>query len=216
MGRETVIGIRWGNGCPCREVDVALCSHASWQLLRGLTRLYPVTYSQILFPYADALSLSDRKGTESTRIFGTHLLLRGIGEETGKALLAEGRAFLEGTGYAAQSGLSRRLAPQLTELPLTDGRVCADDVAVFLAAECGGLYAVGNFADMLSGFVPHWRIREAARMYASFTEIAFRQTGGALSGLCGGRVVLRGSGADRDALLPLLRETYFQKTGCML
>ena len=213
MRNETIIGIQWGGGAhnEYSESEVALCSFASWRMLHCLMD-FPVTYSQVLFPYADALSLSEKKGTESTRVFGTHLLLRNVSEEAVEKMLDSGREFLSELCYDSETDFPQRLAPQVTAFSLNEGSVCADDLAAFLQGECGEWQTVGDFSKMLSGFVPHWRIREAARVYASFTEIAYRQSRGAIAGLCGGRAVLRdGCG---DALKDELEKLFYQKTGC--
>ena len=77
--KERMTGLRFAVQ-PTRE-NIAQCSELSAKLLRELVERHKITYNQILYPYADALLLSGAAGTQSTRIFGTHILLRNVPDE---------------------------------------------------------------------------------------------------------------------------------------
>ena len=192
---ETVTAIRFIVE-PTAE-SISLCSELSAGFFTALVRNHPVTFNQILYPYADALSRSGRPGTERTRVFGTHILLRHVELPLVSAAMAESLP----TG-----------APQweLVELPVCEGAVMSSDAAEFLRtqAECS-LPSAGNFADMLSGYVPHWRIRECARVFASFSEMSYRRAKGEIIGLLGGRLVLTPQCECPDAIAAI----FTQKTG---
>ena len=189
---EAVTGIRFTVE-PTAE-SISRCSELSGCFLSALVRNHPVTFNQILYPYADALSLSGRPGTESTRIFGTHLLLHNV--ECAAAL--------------AESLPCGGPDWELVELPVCDGAVMSSDVAEFLraGAECS-LPSVGNFPEMLGGFVSHWRIRECARLFASFSEMSYRRAGGEIVGLLGGRLILTPQCDCQEVLSAI----FTQKTG---
>lgn len=200
---EKLLGLRFGGrDLLYDEARISACSLASRVALRHLVDNYPVTFGQVVFPYADMLSLSGKTGTESTQIFGTHLILRGVEEEFVAAALSEGLA------AAAESGWQPDVV--VHHFYTMDGCAAAEEIAAFLACHCEG-QTVGDFAGMLGGFVPHWRIREAAKAFASFSEMAYRITKGGVCGLAGGTLALRGG------LFPecveKVRDVCFQKTG---
>ena len=96
-----------------------------------------------------------------------------------------------------------------TDFSLTEGSVAAEEINDFLKDE-NQLTTVGDYGITLSGFVPHWRIREASKTFGSFSEMAYRRSKGAVCGLSGGKLVLK-SGCD---CVEDLTEIFFQKTGC--
>ena len=194
---ESITGIRF-TAEPTAEV-IKECSCLSAAYLRYLTETRAAVYNQILYPYADTLSLSGMPGAESTRIFGTHMLLRGIGAAEAEAAAAE--------------VLPSEAPPrEYRAFTLTDGAAKSADIAAFLreGAE-SGLPSVGDFSEMLGGYVTHWRIRECARVYASFSEMAYRRAKGEIIGLCGGRLILTPECDCREALSSILT----QKTGTL-
>ena len=95
-------------------------------------------------------------------------------------------------------------------LPRPTTVVMSSDAAEFLdaGAECA-LPSVGSFSEMLSGFVPHWRIRECARIFASFSEMSYRRAKGEIVGLLGGRLILTPQCDCPEALSVI----FTQKTG---
>ena len=207
---ERVIGIRFR--VPPEPDAVAACSELSWRFFRRLIGNRRAVFNQILFPYADALSVSGNPGTESTRVFGTHILLRNIPPEAAAGSLESSRE--DFTETAPES-----LPPyEIIEFPLTDGCVMSADIAEFLSpaeefpspAAPDGMTQAGDFSLMLGGFLPHWRIRECARIFASFTEMAYRATHGEISGVYGGSLLL----PSASPCLPAVREIFSIKTGC--
>lgn len=205
---ENIIGIKFN--VASTPQNIAVCSEISAECCRCLMQNYPVTYSQILYPYADALSLSGKKGTEGTRIFGTHAIFNGIHTDA----LANAVEF--GIKSAAEkfgldeSELKEKFPTEITEFTLTDGSVPAGQLHEFLLAENSGFAAVGDFGKMLSGFMPHWKIREAARVFASFSEMSYRKSGGRVYGLAGGKLAVSEECTDIAAL----EDIFHQKTGC--
>lgn len=175
---EQIIGIRL-IAEPTGE-QTARCSEISSLIMKTLMAKHKITYNQILYPYADALSLSGKPGTESTRVFGTHMLLRNVPEEWLTEALAE---------------CACDIPCELMQFPLTEGAAMSDDIQAFLqSGEAAGSEAnlpqVGEFGRMLSGYVPHWRIRECSRVFASFCEMAYRRAHGKIAGLSGGSLLL--------------------------
>ena len=191
---EKITGIRFITE-PTPE-NISLCSEYSIRFFSGLMKEHGVIFNQILYPYADALSLSGKPGTESTWVFGTHILIRNVEGGAASSILEEIKP--------CQAGW------ELEELPVIDGEAMSRDIAEFLGAdeECQ-LPAVGEFSRMLGGFVPHWRVREAARLFASFTEMSYRRSKGELVGLLGGRLILTPECDCSEALSSI----FTQKTG---
>ncbi|MBQ1441646.1 MAG: hypothetical protein IIZ08_06990 [Clostridia bacterium] len=192
---ERITGIRYITEPAAEEIKRR--SEYSAEFLNALIKRGQITYNQILYPYADALSLSGGEGTESTRIFGTHILLRNVEESA--ACEAMGEAMRErGAEY------------ELTEFTMYEGAVMAADVREFLKKGSDkALNCAGDFGELLTGYARHWRIRECARIYASFCEMAYRRTKGGIAGLCGGKlIILTGEEGLREAA-----EIYVQKTG---
>lgn len=179
--------------------NIKKCAELSAAFFRALVNERQLPYNRILYPYADALSLSGRPGTESTRIFGTHILLRGV------------------TAELAQSVTESCLPPdaparEYREFPMYDGAAMSSDLAQFLQTPAeSALPSVGSFAQMLGGYVTHWRIRECARVFASFSEMAYRRAKGEIAGLQGGSLILTPSCDCRQDLLHILT----QKTGLL-
>ena len=194
MSMERILGIRF-IAEPTAE-NISRCSAYSARFFSVLVKDQQITYNQILYPYADALSLSGRTGTESTRVFGTHILLRNVDSSRASAVLAE--------------CLPSEARWELEELPVSDGAAMSQDIAAFLqtSADCE-LPFVGEFSAMLGGFVTHWRIRECARVFASFTEMSYRRAKGELIGLHGGRLLLTPECDCPEALAGI----FTQKTG---
>ncbi len=183
------------------ERAIQRCSELSAVFFSALVQRHNITYNQILYPYADALSLCGNPGTMSTRIFGTHILLRGVEVQVITNVMEE----ILSSGGLGNSALSY----DVVEFRLYDGAALACDMAEFLCGE-EGLRSVGDFGGMLGGFVAHWRIRECARVFASFSEMAYRRAKGAVCGLYGGRLVLSSECDCAEAL----SEIFTQKTGC--
>lgn len=199
---ERLLGLRFGGGDLVYDGEhIAICSLASRVMLWHLMDNCPVTFSQLLYPYADALSLSGKNGTESTQIFGTHLILRGVEEVSVAAALADGLA------AAAERGWEPDVI--VHHFYMADGCAAAAEIAAFLACRCEG-ETVGDFGGMLGGFVPHWRIREAAKVFASFSEMTYRLTKGGVYGLAGGKLLLH-DGLP-TACIEKVRTVCFQKT----
>lgn len=205
---ENIIGIKFN--IEVTPQNIAVCSEISAACCRCLMQDYPVTYSQILYPYADALSLSGRKGTEGTRIFGTHAIFRGIDAETLSKAVELGIRSAAEKFELDEAELSEGFPAELTEFKLTDGSVSAGQLHEFLRAERVEFAAVGDFGKMLSGFMPHWKIREAARVFASFSEMSYRKSGGKVYGLAGGRLAV----SKEFDNIAVLEDIFRQKTGC--
>jgi hypothetical protein len=194
---ESIIGIRFVT--TLTEENIILCSELSARLLSDLTGKGCV-FGQILYPYADTLSLSGNPGAKSTRIFGTHLLLRNISPEAVAASLD-----------SLAGGMAEEIPPmESIAFPLTEGSARAGDIAAFLDTP-DELPSVGDFGGMLSGYVRHWRIRECARIFASFSEMAYRAGRGGAIGLQGGRLILKSSFPPEQ--LPAIRDIFTLKTG---
>ncbi len=207
---ESIIGIKFGrNGSAYTEHNIAACSLVSRGMFKFMIDKRPTTFSQILYPYADMLSLCGESGTESTQIFGTHMILHNIGNDIVAAALEYGMDF------AVQNGLASDTAGDILPLQIigftpSDGYVAAEDIAEFLQCGCDA-QTVGNFSEMLSGFIPHWRIREAAKVFASFSEMSYRVSKGLICGLSGGKLALYG---ETDAqTLNEIKKICFRKTG---
>lgn len=200
---ERIIGIKFGSGeFVYDEQHIEICSVISRSVFQYLIDNCPVTFNQILYPYADMLSLSYQRGTESTKIFGTHMILRGIEEDFVASALFHGLEAVTDNDWQ----------PDVTvhHFWLNDGCAAAEEIAAFL--ECGcDVPTVGDFAKMLSGFVAHWRIREAAKVFASFSEMSYRVSKGAVCGLAGGRLALRWD--IEPHIIEKLNNICFQKTG---
>ena len=198
--KESITGLRF-IAEPTQE-NVAQCSEQSARLLRTLVERHNITYNQILYPYADALSLSGVAGTQSTRIFGTHILLRNVPKELIDNVMHE--CFTE---EKSQIPVFHR---EIVEFPLTDGMVKSSDIAEFLGVKQElPLPWAGEFAGMLGGWLPHWRIRECARYFASFSEMSYRRAKGEIVGLYGGRLILTPECNCPDDLAAI----FTQKTG---
>ena len=193
---ESIIGIKFDTESACDRIKC--CSELSAFFFTQLVKNHKVTYSQILYPYADALSISGNPGAKSTRIFGTHILLRGVDPTVIKSVLD---AIME-TDACERSY-------ELVEFRIYDGAVMAVDIAEFLNVT-SSLPGVGEFSAMMGGFVPHWHIRECARVFASFSEMAYRRAKGAICGLEGGRLIV----SDECDCAEALCEIFTQKTGC--
>lgn len=205
---ENIIGIKFN--IACTPQNIAVCSEISAECCRCLMQNYPVTYSQILYPYADALSLSGRKGTEGTRIFGTHAIFRCINANALSEAVGFGVKSAAEKFALEQAEVKEKFPTEFTEFSLTDGSVSAGQLHEFLHADGEEFAAVGDFGRMLSGFMTHWRIREAARVFASFSEMSYRQSGGRVYGLAGGKLAVSRECEDIAAL----EEIFRQKTGC--
>lgn len=200
---EQILGVRFGgHDFVYDEQQIAACSLISCGVLRYLVDNYPVTLNQILFPYADMLSLSGKNGSESTQIFGTHMILRGVEEDFVAA------ALFDGLSSAAEH--DRQPDVIVHHFSTVGGCAAAEEIAAFL--KCDGIVpTVGDFAQMLGGFVSHWRIREAAKAFASFSEMSYRVSKGAIVGLAGGRLTLRENVAP--TVMGKLQSICYQKTG---
>lgn len=197
------MGLKFGgDGFVGTEQNIAMCSAISRGVFRYLINNCPVTFHQILYPYADMLSLSCNPGTESTRIFGTHMILGGIEEDFVAAALFD--------GFASVADNGRQPDVTVHHFRLNDGCPTVEEIAAFL--ECDSdVPTVGDFAKMLGGFVSHWHIREAAKVFASFSEMSYRVSTGAVCGLAGGQLALR---RDIDPnVMEEIRQICFQKTG---
>ena len=196
---EEIIGLRL-IAAPTED-NLSFCSRLSAKVMSELVKRRNVLFNQILFPYADALSLSGKPGTQSTRIFGTHMLLRNVTRKLVEEVIQN--CFTE-------EGLILPPEYEIVEFNLTDGAAKAADLAGFLnkGEECS-LPGAGNFAGMMSGYLPHWRIRERARVFASFSEMAYRIARGEISGLYGGRLILTPQCRCWDAI----ESVFVQKTG---
>ncbi|MDD6396180.1 MAG: hypothetical protein PUB37_08410 [Firmicutes bacterium] len=205
---KKIIGIKFN--IACTPQNIAVCSEISAECCRCLMQNYPVTYSQILYPYADALSLSGRKGTEGTRIFGTHAIFRGVDIDVMNEAVGFGVKSAAEKFALDPAEVKEKFPAEFTEFSLTDGSVPAVQLHEFLYAEGGEFAAVGDFGRMLSGFMPHWRIREAARVFASFSEMSYRKSGGRVFGLAGGKLAVSRECENIAALEDIFR----QKTGC--
>lgn len=204
---ENIIGIKFNVKCTPQNIEI--CSEISVCCCRCLMQDYPVTYSQILYPYADALSLSNKKGTEGTRIFGTHMIFRGVDRE----ILESAIEF--GVRYAAdkfniENELKENFISEFVQFDLIDGNAAASEIHQFLSLESCETVTVGNFGLMLSGFLPHWRIRESSRIFASFAEMSYRKSNGKVCGLAGGSLALSEECDCMDELINI----FHQKTGC--
>lgn len=202
---EEIIGIKLGgNDFEYTEHNIYMCSSISRYMLKYIIDNYPLTFNQILYPYADMLSLSGKVGTESTQIFGTHIILRNVCGDIVSSLLE----------YCVKSAIDMTngvIQPGTVQFSLSEGCVAAEDIAEFLKCECS-VQTVGDFGKMLNGFVPHWRIREAAKAFASFSEMSYRISNGAVCGLSGGRLALRDS--FNMCRVDEIKKVCFQKTGC--
>ena len=199
--KESMIGLRFV--AEPTEENIQRSAELSERLLRTLVKEHNLTYNQILYPYADALSLSGMKGTESTRIFGTHILLRNISAEQLHHVMS--------ICFTDEAGQSIPIPHEIIEIPLTEGSAKTADVERFLkAGKPPQLRSVGEFSEMLGGYVRHWRIREAARIYASFSEMSYRRAKGEILGLCGGKLILTNACDCPEAVAAI----YTQKTGC--
>lgn len=205
---EKVIGMKFN--IEYTPQNIALCSAISAGCCRCLMQNYPVTYSQILYPYADALSLSGKKGAEGTQIFGTHAIFRGIDSDALKNSVKCGIKSVNGKFELDEAEIEEKFTVEFIEFNLIDGNVTATHIREFLKSECSEIVTVGDFGAMLSGFTTHWRIREAARIFASFAEMAYRKSGGIVCGLVGGKLVLDG----KCDCMNELEDIFFQKTGC--
>ncbi len=205
---DKIIGIKFN--IANTPQNIAVCSEISAECCRCLMQEHLVTYSQILYPYADALSLSGRKGTEGTRIFGTHAIFHGIDAEILTAAVEFGIKSAAEKFELDEAVLRQDFSAELTEFTLTDGSVPAGQLREFLRTEDGEFAAVGDFGKMLSGFMPHWKIREAARVFASFSEMSYRKSGGRVYGLSGGKLAVSRDCDDIAAL----EDIFSQKTGC--
>ena len=203
---ENIIGIKFRTECISRNVP--LCSLASVECFRCLMRDYPVTYSQILYPYADALSLSNVKGTEGTRLFGTHALFHGIEPEVLKCAAEYGIKSATEQLQLNSGDITDDFFVDIVEFELIDGNVAAGDIREFLKCP-SDMVTAGDFGAMLSGFMPHWKLREAARVFASFVEMAYRKSGGAACGLLGGKLAINGDCGCLDEI----NDIFYQKTG---
>ena len=199
--KDRIIGIRFT--APPTQENVIRCSELSAAFLNALVKRCNITYNQILYPYADALSLSGAEGTESTRIFGTHILLRNIQDEAIETVMQQ-------CFTAENQPVTDKY--EALDLPLTDSAAKSSDIAEFLSAgEEFGLPWVGDFTGMLAGWLPHWRIRESARNFASFSEMAYRRSGRQVIGLYGGKLILTPQCDCPEAL----SEIFTQKTGAV-
>lgn len=197
--RERITGVRFT--APPTQENIMKCSELSAAFLRTLVEEQAITYNQILYPYADALSLSGAPGTESTRIFGTHMLLRNVTSEQINAVMQE-------CFTAKNMATSDQF--EAINIPLTESTAKSSDVVSFLAAEeeCA-LPTVGDFTKMLAGWLPHWRIRENSRIFASFSEMAYRVSKCQVIGLYGGKLILTHQCDCSEALSAI----FTQKTG---
>ena len=198
--KERMTGLRFAVQ-PTRE-NIAQCSELSAKLLRELVERHKITYNQILYPYADALSLSGAAGTQSTRIFGTHILLRNVPDEIIENVNPKN---------LTDDNVQNPLPEYETEtLPLTEGAVKSTDIAKFLTeGKQPEFPSAGDFAKLLSGWLPHWRIRECSRIFASFSEMAYRRAKGQVIGLYGGKLILTPECDCQEALGAI----FTQKTG---
>ena len=202
---ENLLGLRFfGADVVYDGQKIEICSLASRVALRYLADHYPVTLNQMVFPYADRLSLSGKPGSESTQLFGTHLILRNVAEEAVAEALSE--------GLSATAAANGDWQPDVVvhHFGMSDGCAAAEEIAAFLECSCDGT-TVGDFAGMLGGFLPHWRIREAAKEFASFSEMAYRVTKGGVYGLAGGALLLH-DGLASD-VIDRVRDVCWQKTG---
>ncbi len=205
---ESIIGIKFNISHTPQNIKV--CSEISAECCSYLMRNCPITYSQILYPYADALSLSGKKGAEGTRIFGTHAIFHGIHADELNVAVEFGIKFVSEKLEIDEDVLAASFSAEITEFMLTDSSVSAEQLHEFLHTESGELTLVGDFGKMMSGFMPHWRIREAARVFASFSEMSYRKSGCKVYGLAGGKLVVDNECANIAAL----EDIFHQKTGC--
>lgn len=199
-GMERITGLRITAAASPEQIRVS--GELSRKIMERLIKQYSFTYNQILYPYADALSLSGAEGTESTRIFGTHMLLRNVAPEEIKDVMQQ--------CFTEEKSQMQPIDSEIVTFSLTEGAVSSTEIAGFLSEEKAiDLMWVGDFSKMLSGWLPHWRIRECARVYASFSEMSYRRAKGEIVGLYGGRLIL----TDRCDCREALSEIFTQKTG---
>lgn len=198
--KERITGLRFS--VPPTEENIAICSALSANLLKALVERHHVAYNQLLYPYADALSLSGAPGTQSTRIFGTHLLLRNIPNELLNAVMQQ--------CFTDENAPNTPPEQEIVEFSLTEGAAKSSDVVGFLReGETCPLPSAGDFGGMLGGYLPHWRIRECARYFASFSEMSYRRAKGEIVGLYGGRLILTRQCDCPEAIAAI----FAQKTG---
>ncbi|MBE6752809.1 MAG: hypothetical protein E7559_00395 [Ruminococcaceae bacterium] len=184
-----IIGFRFD--CP---QEPELCAAAMQRLLRILTDKGLATFDLFLYPYTDALLLSERG---STAMFGTHALLWGFDE----------RALAEAAVEACQ-GRTALLRPRACLLD-NDMR----DIAAFFSegvhTPAEGEVLVGGLASLLAGSVRPWAIREQSRRFCSFCEHLARTKGVQPVALCGDKLLIK---SEEDSLAAV-EELYAAKTG---
>ncbi len=136
--------------------------------LRWLMRNHPLTYNQILYPYADALSLSEDESVRGAHayIFGTHAIFCGVEE----CVLNQAAEFV--------SKQSEGVSAELVKIS-GDDFADADALRDFLRAERlaelsdgRGVISAGDYGGALVGNMPHWRIREESKYFAARIEKA--------------------------------------------
>lgn len=160
------------------------CALFQRNMLKFLMSTYSITYSQILFPYADERNLFTASELGEKPIFGTHAIVSGMEKEWLEAA-ASGKAKI------------RRIKRSRSALE-----------SALRASPFGGVMLCGSFSE-LPADCADWQIRDAARKFASFADIVETKTKGGAAGILGGRLVL----CCDDDFKSKANELYIQKTG---
>lgn len=163
---QNIIGLRLEGG------SAGECSESARRILSSLS-VNGVTYNQMLFPYADSLTLSG--GVPG--MFGSHILLWDVDPR----LLARCTVRSCGDAVSARAREYRCSARELAGF--FEERPCSPPQGYMLA---------GRFSDMLAGAVSPWAIRGRARVMCSFAEHTARLKGARVGGFCGDRLAVSG------------------------
>ena len=163
------------------------CAAAQRKMIAYLMTNYNMTYSQILFPYADERNVFTGIELDEKPLFGTHALFSGVEKE-----------WLERA--AEESSVKVRIKEIKRSRAALESSLRAKGFC--------GVMLCGTFA-LLPGDCADWQIRDAARKFASFADIVETKTKGGVVGILGGSLAL----CCDDDFKSKAKELYASKIG---
>lgn len=160
--------------------ELKKCAWLQREMFLFLMKDSPVTYAQILFPYADERSVFTARELEEKPLFGTHAVFCGVEREMlAFASDAARKAFFDAFSEEAPTVEIKTISREKSSVERFLGRKVMK-----------GALNSGFFAAAIPSQCEHWQIRDAARRFASFVDIAESKSKGAAVGMLGGRLIM--------------------------
>ncbi|MDR1002206.1 MAG: hypothetical protein LBL82_02910 [Oscillospiraceae bacterium] len=142
------------------EKETAICSSLLRELLKKLIEEHGVTYSRILFPYADRRNIFVSELLSESSIFGTHALFSGVDKEVLSSLLLT---------LCGEDG-------ECVQYELCEIERSSEALSDFLQNQPNEMtsaeeyIAVGDFSKLIYGSVSDYSIRDFSKRLLAFSE----------------------------------------------